>query len=236
MKGFIALLTAAFLALLMVACGGNGEGPELGDFPAITKTKADPPFNLTAPSSRSPGPFTFTSSNVDVATIDGTLVTIHAAGKTTITATQPEVGSYGPTSKSTTLTVTGDTTPSVVCVLPATLNSSGNRCVATIAPADTVTVASLLWARASRTDTAPNAAKFCTGTVINDAAWRQPTAKELTALYNAKNTTVAGWKLGAAWSSDLSTTQATKHVTVNVDTGAPVEAEDTATASITCVR
>lgn len=234
MKGFIALLAAAFLALLMVACGGNGEGPELGDFPAITKTLADPAFNLTAPSSRSPGPFTFTSSKPEVATISGATVTITGAGTTTITASQPEVGSYGPTSKSTTLTVTDATTPSLTCVAPATPVNA--RCVATIAPADTVTAASLSWLRANRTDTAPNAAKFCSSTLINGTAWRQPTAKELTALYNAKNSTVAGWKLGPAWSSDLSTTQSTKHVTVNVDTGAPAEADDTTAASITCVQ
>lgn len=55
------------------------------DLPA--KTTLNPPFNLTAKAS-SGLPVSYTSSNTSVATISGNLVTIHAAGTTTLTAIQ----------------------------------------------------------------------------------------------------------------------------------------------------
>lgn len=65
-----------------------------------TKKYSDPSFNLTNPVSNSPGAFTYTSSNTNIATIAGNTVTILAAGTTVITATQAASGIY--TSKSTT--------------------------------------------------------------------------------------------------------------------------------------
>jgi hypothetical protein len=52
--------------LLLVSCGGH-DGVELGDFPVINKTEGE--FELTAPSSKSPAPFTFSSSDPAVASI-----------------------------------------------------------------------------------------------------------------------------------------------------------------------
>jgi hypothetical protein len=61
--------------------------------PLDTKTFTDPLFNLTATAS-SGLPLTYTSSDTDVATIDGSTVTIVGAGTTTITASQAGNNSY----------------------------------------------------------------------------------------------------------------------------------------------
>lgn len=63
------------------------------------------PFTLTAPTSSSPGAWSYTSSNPAVATVAGNTVTVLAGGSTTITATQAASGSYGPTSVTATLQV-----------------------------------------------------------------------------------------------------------------------------------
>ncbi len=53
-----------------------------------TKTFGDEPFDLSATGGESGNPITFSSSNLEVATIDGNTVTIIGAGETTITASQ----------------------------------------------------------------------------------------------------------------------------------------------------
>jgi hypothetical protein len=59
-----------------------------------TKKYADPPFNLTNPTSNSPGAFTYVSSNTNIATIAANTVTILSAGTTVITVTQAASGIY----------------------------------------------------------------------------------------------------------------------------------------------
>ena len=117
--------------------GGSGEGPPLGDFPAMTKKETDASFTLVAPSSDSPATFKFTSSNLSVATINGAVVTIKGVGETIITASQDSIGSFGPTHKSTTLTVTavpcdagsvrmdGVCTPIPTCICPKRIQIAG---------------------------------------------------------------------------------------------------------------
>jgi N-acetylneuraminic acid mutarotase len=61
--------------------------------PLDAKTFTDPSFNLTATAS-SGLPLTYTSSDTDVATIDGSTVIIVGAGTTTITASQAGNNSY----------------------------------------------------------------------------------------------------------------------------------------------
>ncbi len=63
------------------------------------------PFTLTDPVSNSTGAFTYTSSDVTVATISGKVVTIVGAGSTVITANQAPAGSYSKGSASATLVV-----------------------------------------------------------------------------------------------------------------------------------
>ena len=79
-----------------------------------TKKYTDPPFDLTNPASNSPGAFTYSINNINIASINGNRVTILGAGTTSITATQAASGIY--TSKTVTVTF-------VVSVIPPTLQN-----------------------------------------------------------------------------------------------------------------
>ena len=81
----------------------NPGAPTISNFTVPLKTVGDAPFTLSSPTSNSPGSFSYTSSNESVATISGDVVTIVAAGTTTITATQAATTNY--TSKTITVTL-----------------------------------------------------------------------------------------------------------------------------------
>ena len=86
----------------------NGKSPAIiadGRFTNMTKTYGDAPFALAPPGSSSPAPFTYSSSNTGVATINGNRVTITGKGIATITASQPASGSYTGRTITATLTV-----------------------------------------------------------------------------------------------------------------------------------
>jgi streptogramin lyase len=85
---------------------------------SILRQKTEPTINLTipnkifgngpftiSPTSNSSGLFTYTSSNISVATISGTTITTHGAGTTNITVTQAETANYKEGSKIASLTV-----------------------------------------------------------------------------------------------------------------------------------
>ena len=76
--------------------------PTITNFSIPTKTYGDIPFQITQPTSNSSGSFSYTSSNLSVATISGNTITIVGAGSSTITATQVATADY--TSVSTTIT------------------------------------------------------------------------------------------------------------------------------------
>ena len=80
----------------------NPIAPTLSNFTVAAKNFGDAAFSLTAPTSNSPGAFTYTSSNTSVATISGSTVTVVSAGSSTITATQASTTNY--TSGTTTAT------------------------------------------------------------------------------------------------------------------------------------
>jgi hypothetical protein len=84
---------------------GRVQVVSLSGFPDITTTFNVPPFDLTPPTSNSPGAFTYTSSNALVATISGNVVTIVGMGTCTITATQAAYSNYTSGSISALLTV-----------------------------------------------------------------------------------------------------------------------------------
>jgi uncharacterized protein YjdB len=65
-----------------------------GSFSIGSRDFGSAPFTLTPPTSNSSGAFTFTSSNTDVATVDGNTVTIVGAGTAVITATQAAITNY----------------------------------------------------------------------------------------------------------------------------------------------
>lgn len=239
----------AAVACLLAACGGNGEGPPLGDFPPISKKEGDPAFTLTAPSSKSPAPFVFTSSNSAVATLDGAAVTIVGPGTSTITASQAVYKSFGPTQASTLLTVTavacdaGSTRIKGVCVAiasciaPAT--AVNNVCTAPASGASATTSPSgRIFARVLDVDTWAHARDFCNGTVIDSVAnWRLPTNAELADLYASGAVAGHGWVLGSTWTSTLAgSLDANGHVTVNLATGLASDRLDAAGAYVSCVR
>src|SRR5690606_27354538 len=60
----------------------------------LSKMLGESAFALDNPESPSAGAFTFTSSQADVASIDGRTVTLHGEGVTVITATQAAAGNY----------------------------------------------------------------------------------------------------------------------------------------------
>lgn len=228
------IVGAAVLACVLggglAACGGADEGPALGAFPAISKKETDAPFVITAPSSRSPAAFVYTSSNPAVATVDGATVTIKGVGDTVISAAQPGYESYGPTHTSATLTV------SATCVSPATV--AHYACIAPVAPGATATtLGGLIWARVLHTDTYAHATDFCAGTEIDSVAnWRLPTQAELALLVASGAIAGHNWQLGTAWTSTAASGTSGTHVVVDLETGAAANRADTEMAYVSCVR
>jgi hypothetical protein len=80
--------------------------PVIGALSVPSKIVGDASFDLTDPTSDSPGAFSFTSSNISVATISGRKVTIIGAGTSTITANQAASGVYSAGSVKADLVVT----------------------------------------------------------------------------------------------------------------------------------
>jgi hypothetical protein len=250
-------LAGAIAAVILTACGGGEGGVPLGDFPAITATEGDAPITLKAPTSKSPAAFVFTSSDTKVATIDGTTLTPLAAGTSTITASQPAVGSYNPTSTSMVLTVKARvcTAPAVnvngacvtpaTCVAPATLQ--GGVCTAPAFTASFVTQNNHRWMPVILADTWTNANGFCTGTKIDGlTGWKLPTQFDLTELYASGAMNGQGWTLGLTWSS-TGDDALHMHTPVNLSNGAvgatpvvgtptPMSILDGTGAYFTCVR
>jgi hypothetical protein len=68
--------------------------PTISAFTVPAATVGDAPFELTQPTSDSPGSFSYTSSNQAVATISGNIVTVVGVGTSLITATQAASGAY----------------------------------------------------------------------------------------------------------------------------------------------
>lgn len=218
----IALASAAVLA----ACGDGN--PTLGSFPDINKVEGDPPFTLTAPTSPSPGEFTYTSSNHAVATISGNTVTITGVGTSTITANQASYKSHGSGSISALLTVTART-----CTAPAT--SQNGVCVAPTL-SGYVTSSGRTWMPVSFTGTWATANAYCSTTTINGSTgWRAPTEFDLNELYASGAMAGQGWTLSKTWSSTAGAAASTRK-TVRLDTGAAADEAETGSAYIACIR
>lgn len=80
-------------------------GPSYGAFSIPAKTLGDAKFKITPPTSTSPMPFTYSSSNTAVATISNDTITVVGGGTSTITASQAAGSGYLAGSISATLTV-----------------------------------------------------------------------------------------------------------------------------------
>ena len=72
----------------------NQIAPVLTNFAVPRKTFGSATFTMVPPTTNSSGDFTYTSSNIEVATIEDNVVTIVEAGNTIITAVQESTDSY----------------------------------------------------------------------------------------------------------------------------------------------
>ena len=223
-------LAAACTLTLLAACG-SGDGVQLGEFPALTKTEGDTPFELTAPTSKSPAAFYYESSNTKVATIEGKVVTVLAAGITTITARQGELGSYNPTSTSAVLTV-----KERVCEAPLVRDSETGQCVAPAGTAGYVAREGLNWMPATVALTWAQADTYCKTTKIQgQTGWKLPSQFELAALVGSGMLTEKGWAVGDAWTATAGSA-ADSHFAVNLASGAANAYPKENKAYVTCVR
>ena len=121
-----------------------GATAAVGDFKDVTYTKTASTSNtlsIFAPTSSSPGAWSFSSSDPTVASITSSgnigSITVYKSGKTTITASQAVSGNYGATSKTMVLTVNSAPTYSTLedlqkvvgdipqTILPPTSTSAG---------------------------------------------------------------------------------------------------------------
>jgi hypothetical protein len=72
----------------------NKANPSLMNFSIPIKTYGEASFNIIDPSTNSPGAFTYTTNDSNIADISGNTITIMGAGTTTITATQATTNNY----------------------------------------------------------------------------------------------------------------------------------------------
>ena len=160
--------------------------PTIGAFTVPAKTMGNPAFALTAPTSNSPGAFTYTSSNPAVATVSGSTVTLVAAGSTQITAAQAATEYFLAGSATATLTV-----------------------AAAPLPPGYVVVNGLTWMPASATGyTYSGATALCAGTINGTTGWRMPNQADVTPLHNAKvagtsGLTPGGWQVNYWWTTQF---------------------------------
>jgi hypothetical protein len=200
-------VAAGCALVLLTACGGNNDGVPLGEFPAISVAEGDT-IELKAPSSKSPAPFTFSSSNPALAEVSGTKLIGKKAGTGTITAQQGQMGSYNPTSTSTSFTVVGYVSQGGLVWMPPT-------------------VGLMTW---------ENAQAYCTNTTIRElTGWRLPTQAELAALAGSTALTGQGWPLSDTWTANAGSAAKT-HVAFNLSTKVAATLADDKTAVVTCVR
>ncbi|GGE64026.1 DUF1566 domain-containing protein [Massilia psychrophila] len=238
-------LLIAIVVLVLAACGGGGGGVKLGAFPAITKTEGDAPFKLTAPSSASPAAFAFTSGDSSVASVSGDMVTVLLAGTSTITAGQPQMGSYNPTSTSAVLTVLARVcaAPTVrdngKCVQPcaAPAKRENGVCVAPAVAASVVVKSPLTWMPVTFPASYADANAFCTTSVINgQTGWRLPTEFDLSNLYTSGSMNGQGWKLDRTWTSTSGSGGVASHVVVSLANGSLNDQANDNSAYVACVR
>jgi hypothetical protein len=88
--------TTNYTSATITASFTVGLAATITDFSVSAKTFGDASFSLVNPTSDSDGLFTYISSDISVATIDGSIVTIVGGGTTTITAVQALTATYGP--------------------------------------------------------------------------------------------------------------------------------------------
>ena len=86
----------------------NGIAPSIGNMLDITQNFGSAPYTITDPTSTSPGSFSYTTSDANVATVVGNTITIVGDGTCIITCDQAAVGNYTSGSVQFNFTVTDD--------------------------------------------------------------------------------------------------------------------------------
>ncbi|PKH67894.1 hypothetical protein CXF59_05275 [Flavobacterium sp. ALD4] len=102
----ISVITAGGTAVSATTVTVNKLNPTLSNFNNATKKYFDATYTLIPPTSSIAEAFSYSSSDLNVATISGSVVTITGAGTATITATQAGNSNYNTASITATLTVT----------------------------------------------------------------------------------------------------------------------------------
>lgn len=214
---------------LLASCGGH-DGVELGPFAPIKVTEGDAPVKLTAPTSKSPAPFFYTSSDPSVGRIEGDTIVVGKVGTSTITAQQGEKGSYYPTSTSTTLTVAVR-----VCEPPS--EKVQGVCVVPVSTAGSITSGGLAWMAASATTrTWSEANSFCkTSKIADSTGWRLPTQAELNTLFASGQLAGKEWKLGETWTSTVGSPEKS-FFAVNLSSNVSTQVELDKKLFVTCVK
>jgi hypothetical protein len=92
----------------------NANLPTISNFSIAPVLRGAPSFTITPPTSNSLGAFTYSSSNTNVATINGDVITVLDAGTSTITASQAADGAFSAG------TITADF---VVTIAPLSINA-----------------------------------------------------------------------------------------------------------------
>lgn len=87
------------------------DPPTLGAFSIPSKMNGSAPFQIVAPTSNSGGAFSYSSSNTNVATINGNTITIVGVGTSVITANQASFGTFAAASVQTNFVVTASIPP-----------------------------------------------------------------------------------------------------------------------------
>lgn len=113
------VIVSVVLALITIAIPPLAQATftVFGPFPVITATYGVTSVQIVHPTTNSPGTWSYTSSNPNVATVVGDTAQIHSVGTTTITATQAASGTFTERSRSTQLRVSAGTP--TVGVFPA---------------------------------------------------------------------------------------------------------------------
>ena len=100
--------------------------PTITNFTIPAKNVGNPAFTIAAPTSNSAGAFTYTSSNLTVATVTGSTITIVGVGNTTIKATQAAAGGFTAGTKSTMFTVNSGLASTPTTAAPTPTKAQAN--------------------------------------------------------------------------------------------------------------
>lgn len=108
-KTYIYTIVALVVSLFASSAPAQATFTIFGPFPIITAAYGVGSVTLVPPTTNSPAPWSFTSSNTKVATISGKTINVVGAGTSTITASQAATGKFTARSRSTQIRVSQGT-------------------------------------------------------------------------------------------------------------------------------